>query len=368
MGQATLKKQLISKIQNQFSCICFEKVHPAWQSNWNPLQYANEYTKHNLCSPGENLETLLSSIAIDGKEAIQRLVFNSLVIEQYSATATLDHSIEKFLGKAGIFLSLITLDVSIDILRNLQYHLHPFYLYYLASVLIADSEEWHKVDRCNVHDLVQIAYSCKPCAKLIATVNSAIGRLAKGAATLVSQSLPPADQYLLDTIFDNEEVVAYRGFLVSSNDRIRKVSSANDYLIPFEQNAGSGISFTLSKEIAHWFCWRKLFMRDGLNQNFFADYLRALEGTDRLADQRRGHSLTRYANGIWKRSIESGLKPVLATFRIRTCDIACINFQRDEQELVVLPEKAPLIRYRFLHPCEIEKSLLFVNHHIFKSA
>lgn len=367
MGQATLKKQLISKIQNQFSCICFEKIHPAWQSNWNPLQYVNECAKHNLCQRGENVETLLSSIAIDGKDAIKRLVFNSLVIEHSSVTATLDHSIEKFLGRAANFLSMITLEVSIGILRNIQYHLHPLYLFYLSSALISDSEEWHKVDRGNVHDLVQIAYSCKPCAKLIATVNSSKGRLAKGAATLVSQFLPPADQYLLNTIFDNEEVVAYRGFLVSSNDRIRKVSSANDFLTQSEQDAGSGISYTLSKEIAHWFCWRKLFIKDGLNQNFFTDYLRALGGTDRLVDQRNGQYLTHYANCIWNRSIESGLKPVLATFRIRTCDIACINFNRDEQELVVLPEKAPLIKYRFLHPCEIEKSLLFVDH-MFKSA
>lgn len=138
-----------------------------------------------------------------------------------------------------------------------------------------------------------------------------------------------------------EEVVVYRGFIVSGANRVRRSPDSTSPLY-FQQNEGSGFSYTLNEDVALGFAaWAAYHYTDRLSKM-------RTKGKPHLTDFQKCLDQFFYRGG----------HPYVGRYVVSKQDIVLIITDRGEMEVVVQPENVSLQSYRVLHSDDIYQKLI----------
>lgn len=146
----------------------------------------------------------------------------------------------------------------------------------------------------------------------------------------------------------------YRGFVVDENEYVRagKKVDGDDY---YKQNAGIGISYSIDRDVALYFCYYGLsFNEDGTDNEYTKSHI-----TDRLPDSltTRQDRINKDRDLISMRRNALKKKPILCKFLVEPEQIAGTHTKRSEAELNILPEDLKVIDYKIATSIEIAEAL-----------
>ena len=165
-----------------------------------------------------------------------------------------------------------------------------------------------------------------------------LDRIAKSSSPgMTSDTGRPADEETL-RIFNElpDEIIAYRGFLVSGDKRVRSSRDRNSPLYHI-QDEGRGYSFTLDKNRAIKFAAR--------SAHHYADKLQPLKrAAERTLSKRQKCYEFYYRGGT----------PYFAEYRIPKEKVILIMPERGEDEVFVNPDDAYLVKYIALNAGDIK--------------
>jgi hypothetical protein len=145
------------------------------------------------------------------------------------------------------------------------------------------------------------------------------------------------------SVYDSleDEVVVYRGFIVSGTNRVRRSPDSTSPLY-FQQNEGSGFSYTLNEDVALGFAaWAAYHYTDRLSKM-------RTKGKPHLTDFQKCLDQFFYRGG----------HPYVGRYLVSKQDIVLIITERGEMEVVVQPENVSLQSYRVLHSDDIYQKLI----------
>ena len=159
-------------------------------------------------------------------------------------------------------------------------------------------------------------------------------------------------QYELDIIKDKlergETIRLYRGFTVKGDERVRK-GYKKDGDAYFKQDSGTGISYSLSKDVAGYFALRGLTMKDGnfLPENRFysgkiSSIMQAPQFGNLISDKK--YVKERAKDISLCREVQN-LKPIVCEYILEPEMVKGFFLQLGEGELMSLPEDVKVKRY-----------------------
>lgn len=169
---------------------------------------------------------------------------------------------------------------------------------------------------------------------------SRYGRLGGNSKERVQGSLTEDESYdgsalaLYDSL--EGEVVIYRGFVVSGTNRVRRSTDRNSPKY-FQQNEGSGFSYTLDEDIALTFAARA-----------------AYTYTEKLAKMRtKGKAQLTNFQQCLDQFFYSGGHPYVGRYVVSKEDIVLVITDKGEDEIVANPDDVRLQSYKVLHSEDI---------------
>lgn len=151
---------------------------------------------------------------------------------------------------------------------------------------------------------------------------------------------------LRSKIVKGDEFIIYRGFYIKGDERVRKGyrKDGNAYYL---QDAGTGISYSLDRDVAGYFACRTLIFEEDQTTSRLPSFLynNVLNGITHLLGKRelsrqRADALSQVRN-------QYGIKPVIAMYRVKPSAIKGYYMDIAEAEVNVFPENLELIKYEF---------------------
>jgi hypothetical protein len=141
----------------------------------------------------------------------------------------------------------------------------------------------------------------------------------------------------------NKNLILYRGFSIRKDEDVRVGRYKIDNPKAEEQDAGLGLSYTIDRKCA----------------NFFATQFKIEKGIFPFGKVKLKWSETGKTkdipNYVDESLIDENSRRVVASYSIKKDDILFYSATMMESEVVVLPDKAKLIRYDFLNPNDVHR-------------
>lgn len=155
-------------------------------------------------------------------------------------------------------------------------------------------------------------------------------------------------ELIKEKLKNGESIKLYRGFAISSEERIRQ-GYRKDGARYFQQCAGTGISYSLNRNVAGYFAMRSIMMKDGAfidGGNFYSSCYSHQMTTPQLQNiiSRDGFIKAR-TKDISDMRDERGLKPIICEYLLNPEKIKGYILDLNESEVMTLPEDIKLVHY-----------------------
>lgn len=161
-----------------------------------------------------------------------------------------------------------------------------------------------------------------------------------------------------ESMRNDKSIKLYRGFSIDSSERVRK-GYKKDGESYFKQDAGSGISYSLSKDVAGYFAMRSIMMKDGKflrGNNLYSGYLTTQMKTPQISNLiSREHFIKERAKDISSTRDERELKPIICEYLLEPEKLKGYFLGLGEGEIMTLPDEVKVIHYEIPHSKEIAK-------------
>ena len=361
MSQSNIKKSRKIKLETDkmiFS-MNLENKHPIWAQSINlPSLVSNNFIYN--CSRIQVPPGLLAPANLrDGKDAINKLLFKTNE-KNAKKTSRIDHEDDLLLRKIEDLLVMLKLSYSIDLLDLLRDYMDSEYIHQLCLAVYTNTEELPFTSKDKIKTLVEIMKITKPSILGLQEVNRRLKK--RNPSSKRGSDLCSSQVSKISSTLSSKEIQVYRGFLIPVDASVRlsrKTMEVKDY---YSQDFGSGSSYSLSADAAKWFCFRNLFQYPMINENMFKEYRDEL--LDNI-DVKFNNLSADFKNSlaISCRITDKLVRPVFAKYSVPVESVASVMLARGEQEIIVKPEDAKLIKYYFPSSFEILQS---VNHYTVK--
>lgn len=357
MSQSNNKKSRKIKLETDkmISSMNLENKHPIWAQSINlpSLVSKNFIYKCSSFHP-----RLCAPIFLrEGTDAINKLLFKTND-KNAKKTSRIDYVDDLLLHKIEDLLVMLKLSYSIDLLDLLKDYMESEYIHQLCLAVYADTEELPFTSKDKIKTLLEIMKLTKPSILGLQEVNRRLKKRipsSKRGSDLCSSQIAK-----ISSTLSGKEIHVYRGFLIPIDASVRlsrKTMEVKDY---YSQDSGSGSSYSLSADAAKWFCFRNLFKYPMINDNMFQKYRDELiENIDAKNSNLSDDYKTFLA--ISSRINDKLVRPVFAKYRVPVESVASVMLAGGEQEIIVKPEDAKLIKYCFPSSFEILQSVIHHN-------
>ena len=155
-----------------------------------------------------------------------------------------------------------------------------------------------------------------------------------------------------------ESIKLYRGFAINSDERVRQ-GYKKDGEKYFKQSAGTGISYSLNRDVAGYFAMRSIMMKDGSfieGGNFYSGCYGHQMQTPQLQNliSREGYIKAR-AKDISDMRDERKLKPIICEYLLEPEKMRGYFLNLGESEVMTLPDDIKVVHYEIATSKEIAK-------------
>ena len=145
-----------------------------------------------------------------------------------------------------------------------------------------------------------------------------------------------------------ESIKLYRGFAINSDERVRQGyrKEGEKY---FKQSAGTGISYSLNRNVAGYFAMRSIMMENGAfidGGNFYSSTYTHQMQTPQMGNliSREGYIKAR-AKDISDMREERKLKPIICEYLLKPEKMRGYFLSLDEGEIMTLPDDIKVVHY-----------------------
>ncbi len=154
----------------------------------------------------------------------------------------------------------------------------------------------------------------------------------------------------------NEAVRIYRGFAIEKDERVRE-GYKKDGEKYFKQRAGTGISYSLDRNVAGYFAMRKLMMKDGdfiEGGNFYSGLVFAKMKTQQAGNViSQDEYIKERTKDISSMREQRGLIPIICEYLLEPEKVKGWFLNIGESEIMSLPEDVLVKHYEIAHSRDI---------------
>lgn len=165
-------------------------------------------------------------------------------------------------------------------------------------------------------------------------------------------------ELIKESMRNDKPIKLYRGFSIDSSERVRKgyKKDGDNY---FKQDAGAGISYSLSRDVAGYFAMRNIMMKDGKfirGNNWYSGHITKQMKTPQFSNLvSREHFIEERAKDISSARDERELKPIICEYLLEPEQLKGYFLNLGEGEVMTLPEEVKVKHYEIASSKEIAK-------------
>lgn len=160
-----------------------------------------------------------------------------------------------------------------------------------------------------------------------------------------------------EKISKGESIKLYRGFAISSDERVRQ-GYKKDGEKYFKQCAGTGISYSLNRNVAGYFAMRAIMMKDGKfidGANFYSGLLEAQMQSPLRNLVPRKEYIKELAKDISDMREQRKLKPIICEYLLEPEKMRGYLLELKESEIMTLPDDVKVVHYEIASSKDIAK-------------
>ena len=165
-------------------------------------------------------------------------------------------------------------------------------------------------------------------------------------------------ELIKESMRNDKPIKLYRGFSIDSSQRVRQ-GYKEDGESYFKQDAGAGISYSLSRYVAGYFAMRSIMMKDGQfirGNNFYSGHITKQMKTPQLSNLvSREHFIKERAKDISSARDERELKPIICEYLLEPKQLKGYFLGLGEGEVMTLPDEVKVTHYEIPTSKEIAK-------------